>query len=170
MEDCPTCNQPIYNVRGAIADMAKLVAERDKLLLQNERLQKKVDQMRRFTECFVAHPYEGTLECDPSKPCPFCRYTSMERLLREAQDTLKNIIGFYGPGIDGSPEEVAGKLARECLEKQGIKDFALRPVCDCLGHDHDGPEVCACCCMKVNDRGPDLCSKCGANRAHWTTR
>lgn len=29
-EDCPTCNQPIYNVQGAIAEMGKVASQRDR--------------------------------------------------------------------------------------------------------------------------------------------
>lgn len=60
-------------------------------LLQIEKLRAKVDQLTRFTECFVAHPYEGTLECDVAKPCPFCRYQYMVLQIREYQAALRKV-------------------------------------------------------------------------------
>ena len=45
-EDCPTCNQPIYNVRGAIAEMGKIASERDQLKAEVKRLRKSVAEER----------------------------------------------------------------------------------------------------------------------------
>ena len=42
------------------------------------------------------------------------KYHKKYKILLEA---LNEIVGSYGPGIDGSPEEIAGKLAREAIEE-----------------------------------------------------
>ena len=72
-----------------VARFAKMVGV--ELEAENAKLRAKLAQLERFTECFVAHPYEGTLECDVAKPCPFCRYQHMvlqESCLRDAVEVL----------------------------------------------------------------------------------
>lgn len=39
----------------------------------------------------------------------------LEKKVEKYEKALQHICGFYGPGLDGSPEELAGKLAREAL-------------------------------------------------------
>lgn len=61
-----------------------LRADRDEKARLLERANAKIAQLKRFNECFVFHPYEGTLECDVAEPCPFCRYIHMEAKLESA--------------------------------------------------------------------------------------
>jgi len=54
------------------------------------------------------------------------------KIMRKA---LQSIITTHGPGIDGSPEELAGKIARETLEKCPVEpksahDAALLQIRD----------------------------------------
>lgn len=50
----------------------------------------------------------------------------LELQIERLQNALKHIIGFYGPGLDGSPEELAGKMARDALVAEGVKDFVAK--------------------------------------------
>ena len=106
---CP-CDWPSDTAEGNAAhqkecDVAKTYAERDRWMESAKVYAQNVDFWRGKAE-------------------------AMELQNERLQNALKHIIGFYGPGLDGSPEEVAGKLAREALEAEGVKDFALKRFCE----------------------------------------
>jgi hypothetical protein len=89
-DDCP--------VRGP-----EIVAESEALKEENAKLRVEVESRR----C-LAHK-----AAEPVASCLQCVLLQVDGLHK----ALEHIIGFYGPGLDGSPEEVAGKLAREAIEQ-----------------------------------------------------
>ena len=54
--------------------------------------------------------------CNGNKFCFDCVTEERDRY----KAALQHIIGFYGPGLDGSPEECAGFIARKALEGNSI--------------------------------------------------
>ena len=73
-EDCPTCNQPIYDVRGAIAEMGKIASERDQLKAEIERLRQAI---------------QTTLDDSESQPGGWGPDITMQAVLRKALEDTK---------------------------------------------------------------------------------
>jgi hypothetical protein len=133
---------------------------------ENAKLRAKIAQLSRFTECFVANPYEGTLECDITKPCPFCRYNSLSLKVDRYQKELETIAGEDPryPDGDAMSDAMCAKivLGRNC-------GFCGEPL-PCRQHKEqqtkEGFHLAADGIRRVDECGQVKCETPGCNVWH----